>query len=208
MAKINTVKKDVKGLVHLPAFGSGPNFTTAICGKKNIYTMSEHEIKRGGITCEKCLKLHNVIQTIYSEYKSENYLTIYKICIWYYEKNKQITSNDIRLVISGINWIVSALKEDRLQCFVRSVSKSGQSRVVSFNTIEWNSRSERYELLSFNYDFFMLGFKQNDEGDIILRGYGLDVALQATEKIVSMAKIFGLEVIKELPDRQLCPRVI
>lgn len=49
--------------VHLPDYGH-PDFTPhdtqgpAKCGAENVRTMSHHEIKRGRITCPRCLSLH------------------------------------------------------------------------------------------------------------------------------------------------------
>ena len=47
------------GMTHLPNYKSLAYHTTGLCGAENVKTMSHHELKRGGITCNRCQDLYH-----------------------------------------------------------------------------------------------------------------------------------------------------
>lgn len=49
-------------MIHLPNYsnpGTNLDFPDALCGARDVKTMSAHELKRGRISCPDCLRIYN-----------------------------------------------------------------------------------------------------------------------------------------------------
>lgn len=98
---------------------------------------------------------------------------------------------------------IKALKERRLVCSVKHVSKSGMSRVISFCEMNSctegrNHRKRRYDILQFNWFFGRLGWSYDDDWYAIrVGGCGMDMVFHVLYEVASQLKYYGFNVPKD-----------
>ena len=85
---------------------------------------------------------------------------------------------------------ISAIRQKRMICIIKSVSKSGMSRVLKFHSFEKPYIRNYYSL------FIALGYKKVDNG-FRVSGCGMDVIFHTNYTIIHRLHLLGLISKKE-----------
>lgn len=90
---------------------------------------------------------------------------------------------------------IKALKERRILCTVKNVSRSGMSRIISFcEVVRLNSG---YAIYQFNWFFKNLGYEYRNDWDAIrVGGCGMDMILATLSGVCGTLKYNGFKLPK------------
>lgn len=95
---------------------------------------------------------------------------------------------------------IKALKEGRIVCSVKHISKSGMSRVISFCEMQSYivNRKKRWALYQFNWFFGQLGWTYDKSYDAIrVGGCGMDMIFATLYNVAGTLKFHGFKVPKD-----------
>ena len=118
--------------------------------------------------------------------------------------NKESFYNDI-IFIDDCERYIKALKERRIIANVVRVSSSGMSRTVKVREIG-KATTYGYCLNTFYCFLKVCGFSTNKDGNIVLKGCGMDMIFSMNYEICSIIKHLGViseKEFKELSQREI-----
>jgi hypothetical protein len=94
---------------------------------------------------------------------------------------------------------IKAIKEGRMLCVIKSVSKSGMSRVIKFNSAEHGK--ERTNFRQYSCLFETLGYKESrSQSGYTVNGCGMDMIFHTNYSIIHSFKNMGI-ITKEEADK-------
>ena len=94
---------------------------------------------------------------------------------------------------------INAIREGRMICVIKSVSKSGMSRVLSFHSIE--KGTERHWARQYNCLFIALGYTESRNRDgFTIGGCGMDMVFHTNYTIIYRLESLGY-ITKEECDK-------
>ena len=115
------------------------------------------------------------------------------------EISKAISSNEYystEQFISDAKTYIKAIKDGRMLCIIKSVSSSGMSRKLAFNSCECNKTRSSYR--SYLGLLSTLGYKFKDrEYSFTVHGCGMDMVFNTNYVIMHRFKRLGLITAKE-----------
>lgn len=80
---------------------------------------------------------------------------------------------------------IKAIRQHRMLCLIKSVSKSGMSRVLEFHSCEKSDLNEQYRYRQFICLFLALGYSQvKDSGGFRVNGCGMDMVFHTNYSII------------------------
>jgi len=93
--------------------------------------------------------------------------------------------------ISDAKKYIKAIKEGRMICIIESVSSSGMSRVLKFNSCEKGTKTFSYR--SYSLLFKTLGYKQaRNSWGFTISGCGMDMIFHTNYTIIHQLHKYGL----------------
>lgn len=113
--------------------------------------------------------------------------------------SKAISNNEYystEQFISDANTYIKAIKEGRMLCIIKSVSNSGMSRVIKFNSCE--RYNDRHSFRQYCTLFETLGYKESkNRNGYTVHGCGMDMVFHTNYSIMYTFKRLGLITAKE-----------
>lgn len=95
---------------------------------------------------------------------------------------------------SNAERFLKAVKEHRLLCSVKHVSRNGMSRIIGVYEIQHDDNGRPY-LCQFNWFLGEIGFKYNDDYHAIrVGGCGMDMIYNLLYNAVDKLRYYGMEV--------------
>ena len=90
---------------------------------------------------------------------------------------------------------IKALSEGRIICSVKSVARSGMSRVIRVCEVRKIDGSERYTMLQFNWFLEQMGWTYVESQDgIRVNGCGMDMVFHLLYSTCGSLKYYGFEL--------------
>jgi hypothetical protein len=109
---------------------------------------------------------------------------------------------DAERFISDANNYIQAIKTGRMFCIIKSVSTSGKSRVIKFNSTEINKENNCY-YRQYNCFFLALGYKEGRKGDgFPISGCGMNMIFHTNYSIIH--KLTKLGFLTKSECEKLC----
>lgn len=98
---------------------------------------------------------------------------------------------DEKQFIQDAKTYIKAIKERRMLCVIKSVSASGMSRILKFNSCEVGKNGANYR--QYSCLFIALGFSEVKNKDAFrVHGCGMDMVFDTNYRIIHMLKRIGL----------------
>jgi len=105
---------------------------------------------------------------------------------------------DIETFLSHAKRYIKAVKENRMICSIKSVSKSGMSRNIKFVEVSKSDDSDRHHLYNFYQFFDVLGYSKVKDSDYFrIGGCGMDMIFHTNYTIIHNLKSIGLVSVDE-----------
>ena len=117
------------------------------------------------------------------------------------ELSKAIKSNNYASIESFIydaKTYVKAIKENRMICRIGSVSKTGMSRTLKFNSCERNKYNKSFYHRQYIMFFELLGYKVDDKGFTRIHGCGMDMIFHTNYTIIHKLGRLGILTKEEV----------
>lgn len=87
---------------------------------------------------------------------------------------------------------ISAIKQRRMLCIIKSVSSTGMSRVIKFNSCEAGRDKNSFWYRQYICLFIMLGYgKETDNGGFRINGCGMDMIFHTNYSIIHQLTNLG-----------------
>jgi len=100
--------------------------------------------------------------------------------------------------MNDANRYIKAIKDRRMICSIKSVSRSGMSRTMTFKAVVRNKYDGKYYLSNFNGLFVALGFRQSKNKDgFIIGGCGMDMVFHTNYTIIHRLHRLGFITKKQ-----------
>ena len=109
----------------------------------------------------------------------------------YNKKNEYKIDNET--FIDHAKRYIKAVKENRIICSIKSVSKSGMSRNIKFVELAKSDTSDKHQLYNFYQFFDVLGYSKVKDSDYFrIGGCGMDMIFHTNYTIIHNLKRLGL----------------
>lgn len=129
------------------------------------------------------------LQTILANIAKDKHLTKF------IESEEYYSAEDF---IKDAQAYIKAIKDKRMLCTIESVSASGMSRVLKFNSCEKNKNTKEYYFRQYSFLFLGLGYtQQKNSYGFRVNGCGMDMVFHTNYTNIHTFKRLGLLTDKE-----------
>jgi hypothetical protein len=124
-------------------------------------------------------------------------------------KNNQYPPS-VEAVIESAQRYIKAIKDGRMCCVIESVSSSGMSRTMHFNSCEKDKHTKGFYYANYWTLFKLLGYKESKSRDgFVIHGCGMDMVFSTNYAIIHDLYRYGFLSSKECDVlAQRTPRVL
>ena len=99
---------------------------------------------------------------------------------------------DVDTFINHADRYIKAIKENRMICAIKSVSKSGMSRTIKFVELAKSDMTNKHQLYNFYQFFEILGYSKVKDSDYFrIGGCGMDMIFNTNYNIIHNLKRMG-----------------
>jgi hypothetical protein len=99
---------------------------------------------------------------------------------------------DVETFINHADRYIKAIKENRMICAIKSVSKSGMSRTIKFVELAKSDMTNKHQLYNFYQFFEILGYSKVKDSDYFrIGGCGMDMIFHTNYSIIGQLGRLG-----------------